>query len=87
MRATEAKERAACIEFSLGAGADEARVECFAVPCRKGSSRRKARWVFLLVTDLPELEVRDGLTSFDVETLGQRGEATTYAVWPPDGRA
>jgi hypothetical protein len=83
MDAIAAKERAASIEFSLGAGAEQARVECFAVPRRRGSARRSSRWMFLVVTDLPETEVRDGLTSFQVETLGRRGSTTTYAAWPP----
>lgn len=82
MDALEAMQRAASIEFSLGAGADQARVECFAVPRRQGSSRRSTRWVFLLVTDLPEHEVRDGLETFTVETIGRRHGAKRYAAWP-----
>lgn len=84
MDAIEARERAACIEFSLGAAAEQARVECFAVPRRKGSTRRRSRWVFLVVTDLPDVEVRDGLSTFEVETIGRRGQATTFVAWPPD---
>lgn len=84
MDAKEACEHAACIEFSLGAAAERGRVECFAVPRRRGSSRRSSSWLFLVVTDLPEIEVRDGLSTFDVETLNRRGETKTYAAWPPD---
>lgn len=84
MDALEAMEQAACIEFSLGAGAEEARVECYAVPRREGSSRRQTPWVFLVVTDLPGHEVRDGLPAFRVETIGRRGSAKSYAAWPPD---
>lgn len=83
MDAREAVEHAACIEFSLGAGADEARIECFAVPRRKGSSRRSSGWLFLVVTDLATREVRDGLEAFDVETIRRRGGLTSYAAWPP----
>lgn len=82
MNAREASQKAACIEFDLGAGADRARVECFAVPCRKGSSRRKSRWVFLVVTDLSPREIRDALPGFQVETLSRRGSRTTHAAWP-----
>lgn len=84
MDALEAMQRAASLEFALGAGADRARVECFAVPRRKGSARRTSRWVFLVVTDLPEREVRDGLSTFDVETIGRRDAATSYVAWPPE---
>lgn len=84
MDAFEAMQQAASIEFSLGAGAEEARVECFAVPRRKGSSRRSSRWVFLLVTDLPEREVRDGLSTFTVETIGRREARKRYVAWPPE---
>lgn len=83
MDALEASERAASIEFRLGAGAERARVECFAVPCSEGSSRRQTRWAFLVVTDLPETEVRDGLSRCRVETIGRRGERTSYVAWPP----
>lgn len=84
MDAVEAMQQAASLEFALGAGAEEARVECFAVPRRKGSSRRQARWLFLVVTDLPEREVRDGLSTFQVETIGRRDRMTSYAAWPPE---
>lgn len=84
MDAIDALEQAACLEFSLGAAAEEARVECFAVPRRKGASRRCSRWLFLVVTDLPEVEVRDGLSTFTVETIGQHSGATSYAAWPPE---
>jgi hypothetical protein len=83
MDALEATQQAAGIEFALGASAEEARVECFAVPRRKGSSRRSTRWLFLVVTNLPEREVRDGLSTFQVETIGRRGGRTTYVAWPP----
>lgn len=82
MDGRRALEQAASIEFSLGAGAEEARIECFAVPCRKGSTRRSSRWVFLVVTDLPEREVRDGLSTYHVETIGTREGRTSYAAWP-----
>jgi len=84
MDALEASQRAACIEFDLGAGADQARVECFAVPRRRGSSRRQSSWLFLVVTDLPEHEFRDALSGFTVETLDRRGARTSYAAWPPE---
>lgn len=78
----DAMQRAASLEFALGAGAERARVECFAVPRRKGSSRRRSRWLFLVVTDLPERAVREGLSTFRVETIGRRDAAKHYAAWP-----
>lgn len=83
MDALDAMQTAACREFSLGAGAEQACVECFAIPRSKGSTRRQTGWVFLVVTDLPEVEVRDGLPGFTVETIGRRRSLTSYAAWPP----
>lgn len=84
MDAIEASEWAASIEFRLGAGAEEGRIECFAVPQGKGSSRRRSSWMFLLVTDLPDVDVRDGLEACHVETIHRRGSSKSYAVWPPE---
>lgn len=84
MDAVEALQRASCLEFRLGAGAGGARIECFAIPRRRGSARRRSQWVFLVVTDLPEVEVRDGLQEFEIEMVGRRNGAGHYVAWPPD---
>lgn len=85
MDAVHATSMAECIEYELGAGAEQARIECFAVPLRRGSSRRRSRWTFLVVSDLDERHVRETLGCMDVETVERRGSRRVMTAWPRDG--
>lgn len=82
MDAIDATSLAECIEHELGASVDEGRAECYAVPLRPGSTRRRSRFAFLLVTDAPERLVRETLRCMDVEVLERRGRSLVLAGWP-----
>lgn len=82
MDAVEATSLAECLEFELGALAQDARVECFAVPRTRASTRRSTGWLFLVVTSLPENVVRQAL-SMPVEVVERRGSRRCLVAWPP----
>ncbi len=82
MDAMSATNLAECLELDLGASAPEGCVACFAVPLRPGSTRRKTRWAFLVVTDLPERTVREVLSRFHVDLVERRGSRRVFAAWP-----
>lgn len=82
MDAMEATELAACLEFEVGAACPSTRVECFAVPLSRGSSRRRSGWAFLLVTDAPERTVRETLPGYEIELIERRGKRRVMQAWP-----
>jgi hypothetical protein len=82
MDVAEATLTAERLEREVGLSADTSRAECYAVPLARGSTRRKTRWVFLLITDVDETRVRDVLPDLDVEFLDRRGGARILALWP-----
>lgn len=82
MDAMEAISLAECIELELGTACTSSRVECFAVPLRPSSTRRRSRWTFLVVTDAPERTLRDVLTCMQVDVVQRRGTRRVYTAWP-----
>lgn len=82
MDALHASSLAECIEYELGAATDTARVECYAVPLKPGSTRRRSRWAFLVVSDLVERAIRETLACMDVEVVDRRGGRLVAIAWP-----
>ncbi len=85
MDAVQATSLAECIEHRLGA-TESGRVEAFAIPRRKASTRRSTRWCFLIVTNLPEDHVRDTLREMTLEVTERRGPFLVFVAWPDQSR-
>jgi len=83
MDPVEATCTAEHLEFQIALARERARVECYAVPLRPYSSRRRSRWTFLIVTDVGERAVRDRLPGYRVEYLERRGRLGVLLAWPP----
>ncbi len=70
------------LEHRLGAADERVQAACYPVPLRPGFLRRRTRWVFVVVTDLVEGELRGALAGHDVEFVQDRGQERLYVVWP-----
>lgn len=81
MNSVQATEFAESLEYRLGT-LESGLVEAYAIPRSKGSSRRTTRWLFLIVTDLPEDHVRDTLREVPLELFERRGARYVYLAWP-----
>lgn len=69
------------VKMRLG-GVCDGQIRTYAVPCSKGYLRRSVSWSILIVTDMPEMHVRDALVEHQIEFLTRESEGLVFIAWP-----